>query len=70
MDKELSTKLATRIKELRKVHNFTQDELSFRANIPRSTLGNIEAARNDVVFSKVNKIAMAFGMTLSEFLNF
>ena len=70
MDKPLLKKLAKRIKELRKIHNFTQDELAFRANIGRSTLGNIETAQNDVTFSKVNKIAQAFDLSLSDFLNF
>ena len=70
MDKELLEKLGTRIKELRKIKGFTQDELAFRAGIGRSTLGNIETAQNDVTFSKVNKIAVAFEMSLSEFLNF
>ncbi len=70
MDKVLIEKLANRIKELRKIHNFTQDELAFRANIGRSTLGNIETAQNDIVFSKLNKIAKAFDMSLAEFLNF
>lgn len=44
MDKVLLNKLAVRIKELRKLHNFTQDELAYRAGIGRSTLGNIETA--------------------------
>ena len=70
MNKSLLKKLAKRIKELRKLHNFTQDELSFRAQIGRSTLGNIETAQNDVTFSKVYKIASAFNLSLSEFLNF
>ncbi len=70
MDKILLKKLAKRIKELRKLNGFTQDELAFRANIGRSTLGNIETAQNDVTFSKINKIAKAFNMSLSEFLNF
>lgn len=70
MDKALLEKLAKRIKELRKLNNFTQDELAFRAGIGRSTLGNIETAQNDVTFSKVNKIAKAFNLSLSEFLNF
>lgn len=70
MDKALLEKLAKRIKELRKLNNFTQDELAFRAGIGRSTLGNIETAQNDITFSKVNKIACAFNLTLSEFLNF
>ena len=70
MDKLLLQKLAKRIKELRKERHFTQDELSFRANIPRSTLGNIETAQNDIVFTKLNQIAKAFDLSLSEFLNF
>ena len=70
MDKSLLEKLALRIKELRKMHNFTQDELAYRANIGRSTLGNIETAQNDVTFSKVYRLARAFDLTLAEFLNF
>ena len=70
MDKELLLKLATRIKELRKIHNFTQDDLACKAGIGRSTLGNIETAQNDITFSKLNKIARAFDLSLSEFLNF
>lgn len=70
MNKLLLLKLATRIKELRKIHNFTQDDLAFKAGIDRSTLGNIETAQNDITFSKLNKIARAFNLSLSEFLNF
>lgn len=70
MDEVLLRKLAKRIKELRKQNNFSQDELSFRSNITRSTLGNIETAKNDVVLSKLNKIAKAFGISLSELLDF
>ena len=70
MDKNLLEKLAKRIKELRKIKGFTQDELSFRANIARSTLGNIETAQNDVTLGKVNQIAKAFDMSLSDFLDF
>lgn len=70
MDKAVIKKLANRIKELRKTYNFTQDELAFRAEIARSTLGNIETAQNDVTLTKICKIAKAFNLTLSEFLNF
>ena len=70
MDKVLLQKLANRIKELRKLHKHTQDDLADLAQIARSTLGNIETAQNDVTFSKLNKIAKAFNLTLAEFLNF
>ena len=68
MDKSLLEKLAKRIKELRKKNGFTQDELAFRANIERSTLGNIETAQNDVTLTKVNQIAKAFDLTISDLL--
>ena len=70
MDKDLLKKLANRIKELRKFQGITQDELSYRAGIGRSTLGNIETAQNDITFTKINKLARAFNLSLSEFLNF
>ena len=70
IDKDLLRKLANRIKELRKIHKITQDELSYRAGIGRSTLGNIETAQNDITFTKINKIAKAFNISLSDFLNF
>ena len=70
MDKSLLEKLAKRIKELRKKNGFTQDELAFRANIERSTLGNIETAQNDVTLTKVHQIAQAFDLTISDLLKF
>ncbi len=70
MNKQLLRKLAKRIKELRKKNNYTQDDLSDLSNIARSTLGNIETASNDITFSKLNQLAKAFNMSLSEFLNF
>ena len=70
MDKSLLEKLAKRIKELRKINNLTQDDLSYKTEIARSTLGNIETAKNDITFTKLYKIAEAFNITLSEFLNF
>lgn len=70
MDKILLSKLAKRIKELRKQYGYTQDDLSVKADIARSTLGNIETAQNDVTFTKLNKIAKAFNLSLSDFLNF
>lgn len=70
MDKILLRKLAERIKELRKKQGLSQDDLSFRSGVARSTLGNIETAKNDVVFSKIKMISDAFGLSLSEFLNF
>lgn len=70
MNKVLLQKLAKRIKELRRLKNLTQDDLSFLSGISRSTLGNIETAKNDLTFTKVAQLAKAFQLSLSDFLNF
>jgi len=70
MNKDLLQNIAQRIKSLRKKYGYTQDDLSYRANIARSTLGNIETASNDVTITKINNIANGFGMSLSEFFDF
>ncbi|MCR5261697.1 MAG: helix-turn-helix domain-containing protein [Candidatus Gastranaerophilales bacterium] len=70
MDKKLLKKVAKRIKSLRKDFKYTQDDLSYHSEIARSTIGNIETAQNDVTLTKLNKIAKAFNLSLSEFLNF
>lgn len=70
MDKLLLRNFANRVKELRKIKGYTQDDLSACSGIARSTLGNIETASNDITLSKVNQLAKAFNISLAEFLNF
>ncbi|HIU86107.1 TPA: helix-turn-helix transcriptional regulator [Candidatus Spyradomonas excrementavium] len=70
MDKVLLKKLAKKIKELRKINGFSQDDLAVYSGIARSTIGNLETAQNDIVLSKLNKIAKALKVSLSELLDF
>ena len=70
MDKILLKKLAKKIKELRKINGFSQDDLAVYSGIARSTIGNLETAQNDIVLSKLNKIAKALKVSLSELLDF
>lgn len=70
MDKVLLKKLARRIKELRKANGLTQDDLATASGIARSTIGNLEAVQNDIVLSKLNKIAKALKVSLFELLKF
>ena len=70
MDKVLLKKLAKKIKELRKINGFSQDDLAVYSGSARSTIGNLETAQNDIVLSKLNKIAKALKVSLSELLDF
>lgn len=70
MNKHLLRKLAIRLKELREQNNYTQDDLSAISGVARSTIGNVETASNDITLTKLKKLANAFKLSLSEFLNF
>ena len=63
-------KLAKKIKELRKINGFSQDDLAVYSGIAPTTIGNLETAQNDIVLSKLNKIAKALKVSLSELLDF
>ena len=71
MAEDIKLKLAKRIRILRKKHNYTQQMLAELANIDYKHVQLLEskkpcAARIDTV----EKLANAFNMTCSEFLNF
>ena len=70
MDKEIIEKIAENIKKYRIIKGYTQDDLSFKSGIPRSTIGSIETASNDITITKVNAIAKAFDLKLWQLLKF
>ncbi len=62
---------ALRIKDLCKQHNITINKLATLSGIRQSTINNIIAgsSKNPTIIT-LHKIALAFSMTLSEFLDF
>ena len=52
------------IRELRESFNITQDTLSLKSGIPRSTISKIETGRRNVSIDKLIKIANALGKDL------
>lgn len=58
-----------RIKEIRKSKKITQDELSKKSGIPRRTLIAYEANEHDPPISKVQYIALALGVSISELVS-
>lgn len=62
---------ALRIKELCKQHNITINKLATLSGIRQSTIDNIikGSSKNPTTIT-LHKIALAFSMTLSEFLDF
>ena len=52
---EERSKLAIRIKELRKVEGWSQEDLEDEAELSRRTIGHVENARFDLKFSKIGR---------------
>jgi DNA-binding XRE family transcriptional regulator len=65
LDKKVEERIALRkIQELRKELNLTQEALSMKSGIPRSTISKIESGKRNVCFDKLVQIAEALGKDL------
>jgi DNA-binding XRE family transcriptional regulator len=65
LDKKVEERIALRkIQELRKELNLTQETLSVRSGIARSTISKIENGKRNVCFDKLVQIAEALGKDL------
>ena len=62
--------LGKRIKELRKVQGFSQEDLSYEADIPLSQVGRIERGEINPTVSTLAAISAALGKDLKELFNF
>lgn len=58
-----------RVRELRKAKHFSQEELSFRADLHRTYIGMIERAEKNITLMNISKIAAALEVSISELLN-
>lgn len=62
------TKLAQRIRELRKEAGLSQEELADLSGLHRTYIGSIERAEQNVSIDNIGKIAKALKIKLSELL--
>ena len=69
-NKLILKKLAKQIIKYRKERELTQEELSAKTGISRSSIAMIETAQRDLTISKLSKISKALNITLSELLDF
>lgn len=69
-NKALIKALGKRIKELRKVQGFSQEDLSYEADIPLSQVGRIERGEINPTISTIATIASALRVDLKEVFNF
>lgn len=62
--------LETRIKELRKLHKMSQEELALAVNTTRQTITSIETGKYIASLPLAYKIAKCFGLTIEEVFDF
>lgn len=63
----LQIKVGLRIKDLRAVHDVSQERFANKIGMDRTYLASIEVGQRNVTLQNLAKIANGFDMTLSEF---
>ncbi len=66
----INTKFGLHLKELRKKYKFTQERLAELSNLDRSYLSEVEGGKKNISLEKLEQIAHAFDLTLSQLLDF
>ena len=66
----INTKFVLHLKELRKKYKFTQERLAELSNLDRSYLSEVEGGKKNISLEKLEQIAHAFDLTLSQLLDF
>jgi transcriptional regulator with XRE-family HTH domain len=66
---DIKLKIGQRIKNLREIRGVSQKDLSYSADLDRSYIASIENGQRNVSIVNIKKIAIALGVTLSEFFS-
>ncbi len=67
---ELTIKVGTRIRTLRKERGYTQEQLAFEANMHPAQIGHIERGVQSPTIDTLEKIIKALNVSIQEFFNF
>lgn len=67
---KMRIELGRRIRELRKAHRWSQEELGERADLHPTYVGGIERGERNVAFENLCRLADAFNLTLAQFFDF
>lgn len=67
---DTKAKIAKRIKTLRKLKGWTQEDLSLNSGVSQSTLSEIENAKSFITIPTLDKLCICFGITHSQFFDY
>lgn len=63
---DIKAKIGSRIRELRHQRELSQEQFANRCDLDRTYIASIEQGRRNVSIVNLEKIARAFGISLSE----
>lgn len=66
MKSKLLINFGNRVRELRKLKSFSQEELAYRANLHRTYIGMIERAEKNITLINIQKIAKALDVEIKD----
>ena len=66
---EVKVQIGLRIKELRKKEGISQQELSFRSDLDRTYITQVENGKRNISIVNIGKIAKALKITIKELFN-
>lgn len=65
---EILINFGERIRELRKIKGFSQEELAHRAGLHRTYIGMIERAEKNITLINIGRIAFALEVNIKELI--
>ena len=66
---EIKEQIGLRIKELRKKEGISQQELSFRSDLDRTYITQVENGKRNISIVNIGKIANALNISIKELFN-
>ncbi len=66
---EIKIQIGLRIKELRKKEGISQQELSFRSDLDRTYITQVENGKRNISIVNIGKIANALNISIKELFN-
>lgn len=68
-DRDFLRAFGQRVRRLREAEKWTQEELAERSDLHRTYIGSIERGERNLALMNIQKLAKAFGLTLSRLLD-
>lgn len=66
---DIRAKVGSRIRELRKLLELTQESLAFKAEVDKTYLNEVENGKRNVSIINLEKIILSLEISLSDFFN-